>query len=98
MEEVSVVRLEQGQPFLEVTIEGRTARVYLEQKAIEYGYVYVGAEFEDVLPPVVLPADPENGRSVAQELYGFVDDPELVAAYRAFRAMADAGISANPRE
>jgi len=79
-------------PYMLITINGQLARVFREQKPdlVEQGILFVGAEFEDVLPPIYLPADPEIGRGPLT-LRGFLQDPQLATRYRQFEREVDAG-------
>lgn len=70
-------------PVLEVEIDGKVARISTEQKALQYGFVYLGPEFEEDYT-ATLPADPEDGRPEDQILYGSSDDEQLVAIVREF--------------
>ena len=82
-----------GYPILEIEVNGRTARLHplaLKRSLVDLGYVFLGDEFEDLVEPIVLPADPTENRP-AQELYGFTDDPEIVATTRAWLRRLDAG-------
>ena len=86
------VVIQQGYPLLLAEVDGQEAVIDLEQKAWEkFGLVYLGAEFEDAHPPVVIGPDAEDGRPGPMELWGFTDEPEVVELYRRFRAAADAG-------
>ena len=75
------VKLEQGHPFLVVTIDGQRASIFWEQKALNDGFLYLGPEWEDRVKPVYLPADPEQGRPEPEPLHGFTDNAELLALY-----------------
>jgi hypothetical protein len=46
-----------GRPFLSVTVKGKRARIYWEQRWARYGLLYLGAEFEEEVPVLYLPAD-----------------------------------------
>ena len=72
---------EWGHCSLVVEVDGKTARIYWEQKLRPYGFLFLGPEFEDLLPPVVLPPDPAVGRPEPDVFYGFTGDPELLRLY-----------------
>jgi hypothetical protein len=82
-------------PVMRLTVDVNGARIKAvvgtEQKAIEYGFVALGDDFEVVLDPLTLPADPDNGRPMPQDIFGFTDDADVLALYRKFRAAADSG-------
>ena len=70
-------------PVLQVEIDGKTAQISTEHKALQYGLVYLGPDFEEDYT-ATLPANLEDGRPEEQTLYGVTDDEELVALVRAF--------------
>jgi hypothetical protein len=71
-----------GRPFLSVTVKGKRARIYWEQRWARYGLLYLGAEFEEEVPVLYLPADEAEGRPEPAPLRGFTDDPALLRLYR----------------
>jgi len=77
---------EYGYPFISIEIDGIKARIFAEQKAARDGFIFLGADFEDKVPILYLPADPANGRPVPQPLHGFSDDPRLLALFQQFLA------------
>jgi len=76
---------------MSVSINDQRARIYYEQKVLEYGFVYLGAQFEDIMPALTLPADSANGRLEEYPIYGFTDDAQVVALYDEFRRLVDDG-------
>ncbi len=70
--------------YISITIDGQPAKIDAEQKLFRYGFIFVGADFEDILPVLYLAADPDDGRPEPQPLYGFSDDPRLLALYQQF--------------
>lgn len=94
MEAEALVRLDAGgYAFLAVLVgrPPRQARIFLEQKLYRFGYLFVGPEFEDVLPPVIVPADPADGRPEPQTVRGFTSDAALLDLYGRFRALETSG-------
>jgi hypothetical protein len=75
---------DQGYPVLEVEIEGRLARIPLEQKPIAYeaGIIFVGSEFESILPAIVF-----NSLT----LRGCTNDPEILRLYDEFGQAVEEG-------
>jgi len=47
------------------------------------GYVFLGAEFETIVEPLMLPADPEDNRG-AMMLRGFTRNETVLALYNRF--------------
>lgn len=85
----SHVEVRQEYPFLLVETDLGRMMIGHEQKLLaQYGLVFVGAEFEEVLPEIELPAEPENGQG-ALTLRGFTAEPAIVELVRAWRASAD---------
>jgi len=80
-----------GRPYVSVRVNGIKAKIGYEQKALEYNFIYLGSKFEERVPPVTLPADPKNGRLADSKLYGFTDEPEMVALYMQFKDAVDTG-------
>ena len=64
-----------------IDVDGKTAKIFWEQKARHYGYVFLGPDFEDLVPPVFVPADPDVGRPEPLPLRGFTGDPEVLRLY-----------------
>jgi hypothetical protein len=75
---------EYGYPYLSIEINGEPAKVSAEQKAFNDGFIFLGSEFEDILPPLTLPADPSNGRPQVTQLFGFSDDSRLIEPFNQF--------------
>jgi hypothetical protein len=73
----------QGRPFLLLEVDGRKARVAIEQPLARLGIVYLGDEFEEDYSAVI-PADPEDGRPAAQRMAGATDDEALLDLFIAF--------------
>lgn len=87
--ERSWVEVRQGYPFLVVETELGRMEIHSEQKLLErYGLVFVGMRFEDVLPEIELPAEPENGQG-ALTLRGFTADAGIVGLVREWLARGD---------
>ena len=90
--------VEGGRSVLLMEVDGVLARIGYEQKLARFGYVYLGAQFEDTVLPLPLPADPKNNRP-ASEVRGFTADPRVLQMYRRFQALADEGeVPAGPVE
>ena len=74
---------EGGYPVLELTINGKRARLGLDNKRTilnQYGAVFLGADFVgDVAVTIEL-----EGRTIT--LRGFTDDPAIIALYRRWLA------------
>lgn len=90
----AITRMYKGRAYIEVTFTYRereyTADVYNDQKLLEpWGLVFLGAEFREIMPAKEIPADPENGRQNPLIALGFTDDPEIVAATRKLRELAN---------
>lgn len=82
--EISNIRVridDWGYPALLASIGERSATIPFEQKALEHGFLFVGADFEEILPVLYLPAD-GIGRPEPEPIYGFIDDQTLLAAYQ----------------
>ena len=67
-----------GRVYLELTIGDRVAVLDTEQSPTLglLGYVRLGHEFEDVVPELVVPADPRDGRGEVR-LRGWTDDARV---------------------
>jgi hypothetical protein len=60
------------------------------------GYVYLGPDFEDVLPPVLVPADKATGRG-EHTFRGCTNDPVIVKLFCDFdRATANGTFLVGP--
>lgn len=81
----------QGVAYLSVEIDGVRARIHWEQKLERFGFICLGDDFEEVVEPLLWPADPGNGRPDDEWLYGFTDDARVVALYERFMEDQDAG-------
>ena len=79
---VELVFIEKRPALRVVFWEGGEALVPYEQKALEYDYVFLGAPWQSRVPPLTLPADPENGRYEDRELTGFLHSALLANAVR----------------
>ena len=75
---------DQGYSVLEVEINGRLARIFLEQKPTLYeaGIIFLGGEFESVLPAIVFGS---------LTLRGFTNDPEILRLYDEFGQAVEEG-------
>jgi hypothetical protein len=94
MLEPRYTRDEYGYAVLEIEVDGCTARLHplaLKRTLVQEGYVFLGAEFEDDVPPIILPANEDLGRG-EMTLYGFTADPDIVAVTRAWLRRLDAGV------
>jgi hypothetical protein len=76
----AITRLNEGRPYLSLVVNGREASVYYDDKSLLYGWgcVFLGADWEDRLPPRLLPPDPGAGRTRPQRLTGWTDDAEVL--------------------
>lgn len=87
IQSATVVLLD-GYRALELVVDGITTHVdtYSTKLTVRaLGYVSLGVDFEDRLPEIHLPADPSIGRGPTT-LYGFSDDPQLLALFDDFVA------------
>lgn len=93
----AITGISEGRAYIEVTFSYRggeyTAVVYNDdQKLLEpFGLVFLGSEFERLLPEREIPADFEDGRREPLIARGFSKDPEIVAAALALRELANSG-------
>ncbi len=81
----------QGYPLLSVKIDGIIALIPYEQKAIEYDLIFLGPQFEKVVPLQTLPADKESNRLEPQRIRGFTKNKTIVKLYKDFRTAVDNG-------
>lgn len=88
---VSFKRDSFGYSYISAEIDGKLAKIPAEQKSLQYDIVFVGADFEDILPDVTLPADPPNGRPIPTTLRGCVQDTQLTAIVRQFLQETNSG-------
>lgn len=66
-----------GYPILELDLDGRTARITLEQKPTLYqaGLIFLGADWEEAVPEIEF-----QGTT----LRGFTNDPAILTLYDQF--------------
>ena len=68
-----------GMPMAAVEINGFPARIYRDQKRVlDPGVVWLGDAFDEVVPEIIWPGDPDDGRD-PMVLRGFTDDPAVLA-------------------
>ena len=81
-----------------VTVDGEPTIIDAEQKLRRFGLIFLGAEFEEVVKPQMVPADPDDSRPDPMEVFGFTADEEMVALYDAYQAIAesDEGLREGP--
>jgi hypothetical protein len=92
VENVFMARDNAGWPFLAATVNGVDIRIHWEQKMLDqYGIVFLSAELGRRVPPIELPADPENGRPDPEWIDGCSDDPRIIEAVREFKRHLDEG-------
>lgn len=80
-----------GIPTLELTLAAPgggvlTAQVDLmieKRTWTDMGYVNLGADFEELIEPIHVPADPADGRA-ATTLRGFTSDPRVAALFQRY--------------
>lgn len=79
-------------PVLSFTFNGEHAEADWRQGFYETGYVQLqpALVWDELLPPVDLPADPATGRG-AMTLTAATDDPDVVAAFERFSRAANSG-------
>lgn len=87
--DAKVILDSQGYYQFVVTVDGMQAVIDPEQRLRDYGLIFIGADFEEIVPTKTVPPDVANGRFEEWEVRGFSDDAELVALYDAYLAMAD---------
>lgn len=81
-----------GYAVLQVEIEGLTARIYRDgQKLRAHDLVFLGAQFEEIAPKVILLPDLKQGRLDPQEVAGFCNDKRLLKLYDKFAKAVDSG-------
>ena len=81
-----------GGGFIRLRIDGKEAILDAEQKLWpEFGLLYLGSEWEQLVPPITLPPRPENGRPDPWVLYGFTGNPRIVRIFEAGFAMETPG-------
>lgn len=83
-----------GWPTLILAIDGHIAQITsedLKRNLLELGYVFLGAEWEDRLEPIVLKHDPKDARTPDEDrtLRGFTRDPAVLGVVQAFIASVD---------
>lgn len=80
-------RDQRGLPVLELTFaSGQIARISTENQKrtwTEMGFVFLGAEFEDSVEPIRVPADEDDGRP-ATTLRGYTHNPLVSTLYKRF--------------
>lgn len=77
-----------GRPALKLLLDDRFATLTSEHlKLLGHGYdlVYLGDDWEQQLPPIAFPGDPETGIG-PMDLKGYVQQPDIVRLARAFHA------------
>lgn len=76
-----------GLPMLLIEFaSGHTAAIgHMSQKLnlVQMGLVFLGADFENLVPPIFLAGDPSDGRGDIT-FYGFSQDPVVAAAVQEF--------------
>ena len=74
-----------GYPYIELRYQDRPAIIHaaaVKRTLLEeFGVVYLGDEFEEVVEPITLPPDPSQARGETR-LFGFTADPEIVQIVR----------------
>jgi hypothetical protein len=80
-------------PYIEVPVAGRLARVEsdINRVLLEEGILLLPNEFRGLVPVVERPADPADGRPVAQEYDTATRDPLAVSMAREFVSLVDEG-------
>lgn len=82
----------EGQAFLELKLDEGTVLLGTDYKAalLEKGLVYLGPEWEDVVPPIDLPPG-SPGEQEAIRLFGCTRNPKVWLAYWKFLQEVAAG-------
>lgn len=80
-------------PAVRLIIDGREAQLDTAQKRSvrEMGFVFLGADWADRVPPVTFPPDPANSRFAPEQHRGFTSDPQVIEIYDQFRTDLDRG-------
>ena len=79
-----------GYPFLEILVDGHPARIGGEQKFLHLDVVFLGADWEDRVDPIDIPAEPERMLN-AITVHGHVKDARLAQMVREYEAACDSG-------
>src|SRR5689334_659538 len=74
-----------GYPVLELFFDGVQARIPYEQTFRTDGIIYLGYEWRDLVPPIMV----HDGYGAELELRGWTRDDGVVAEYEQFRAAID---------
>jgi hypothetical protein len=78
---------------IKATINGVEATIPQEQRRRDdLGLIFLGPEFEELVPAAVVPPDPEQGRLLTTFLLGFTDDPEMLRIFDELIGPGDNGL------
>lgn len=76
-------------PVLSIETDLGTADIFeIKPTLYDAGIVFLGADFEDKVPPITFPADPKDNRPALQ-LRGFTKDKTILALVREFKDALD---------
>lgn len=71
-------------PVLELDLDGEISLLTTEQKLRRFDMVYLGGKFEEILDPLIIPANPEEGRTKNQQQLGCTNDPRILKIFDQF--------------
>ena len=82
----------EGRAIAELKVNGTQARIGAGQKyaANGYGIVWLGDQFDDLMPKFVIPAIPEEAFS-RRVVSGFTNDPAIFAIWETLIEMGETG-------
>lgn len=91
IDNVGYLRDDYGYPYLVLKVDGIVVTMSVDDAARrDDGFVCLGERFRDKLPPVIVKADPEDGRSEIT-LYGYTKDKRVVGLAKIFMDDVNSG-------
>lgn len=78
-----------GYPYIELAINGRSTRLYYDQKLLRFGAVFLGEGFDEFA--FIIPADTADSRPRPEQVTGFTNDVRIVQMVVKLREDVDSG-------